>query len=336
MTSAHSSLNQDQLTLLSVDSPAKTSAKRERVPAWLAADQASSTNCSESFAWWDPATSSWKTSAPSSVDQRVFPCPADDAYAAGILYGEGCITIHRRVKKGWEAFSLRVDLGMTDKAMDLLLWHRSRYGGSVNQNRAATSEWAAAHRWVITGAPAAAFLRRVLPYLRLKAEQARIGVKLEDALTQNGRKWNESLRAEGRVCWELIKHLNRKGPSESAPPGWFARLVGGQWLTSQTSLLTSHGLESFSERWPRQGMTRNGRAYRQRLWVPAINVIGGGALPTPTVNDSKNSTLPPSQQNRDSLPGHLLRDDCLPTGAATYMNPSFVEEMMGFPVGWTA
>ena len=26
----------------------------------------------------------------------------------------------------------------------------------------------------------------------------------------------------------------------------------------------------------------------------------------------------------------------IPTGAATYLNPSFVEEMMGFPVGWTA
>jgi hypothetical protein len=26
----------------------------------------------------------------------------------------------------------------------------------------------------------------------------------------------------------------------------------------------------------------------------------------------------------------------IPTGTATYLNPSFVEEMMGFPVGWTA
>jgi len=31
----------------------------------------------------------------------------------------------------------------------------------------------------------------------------------------------------------------------------------------------------------------------------------------------------------------MLRDDSIPTGAATYLNPSFVEEMMGFPVGWT-
>jgi hypothetical protein len=58
-------------------------------------------------------------------------------------------------------------------------------------------------------------------------------------------------------------------------------------------------------------------------------------LPTPTVNDSKNSTLPPSQIDRNGLAGAMLRDPSIPTGEATYLNPSFVEEMMGFPVGWT-
>jgi hypothetical protein len=58
-------------------------------------------------------------------------------------------------------------------------------------------------------------------------------------------------------------------------------------------------------------------------------------LPTPTTNDSKNASLPLSQAERDGLAGAMLRDDSIPTGAATYLNPSFVEEMMGFPVGWT-
>ncbi len=58
-------------------------------------------------------------------------------------------------------------------------------------------------------------------------------------------------------------------------------------------------------------------------------------LPTPTVNDSKNSSLPPSQADRDGLAGAMLSDTSIPTGEATYLNPSFVEEMMGFPVNWT-
>jgi len=58
--------------------------------------------------------------------------------------------------------------------------------------------------------------------------------------------------------------------------------------------------------------------------------------PTATANDSKNASLPPSQADRDGLVGTMLRNDSIPTGAATYLNPSFVEEMMGFSIGWTA
>ncbi|MFZ9087028.1 MAG: hypothetical protein ACO3C6_10815, partial [Steroidobacteraceae bacterium] len=94
------------------------------------------------------------------------------------------------------------------------------------------------------------------------------------------------------------------------------------WRTSQRSLLTEWTL--YSERWPRQGLMLNGRAYRQQLWAPAIKGIGGGVLPTPVARDWKGVG------RADQLPTVLT-----PTGAATYLNPSFVEEMMGFPVGWT-
>jgi hypothetical protein len=69
---------------------------------------------------------------------------------------------------------------------------------------------------------------------------------------------------------------------------------------------------------------------------PNLETIVAKMLPTPTANDSKNASLPPSQAHRDGLAGAMLRDDLIPTGGATYLNPSFVEEMMGFPVGWTA
>ena len=54
--------------------------------------------------------------------------------------------------------------------------------------------------------------------------------------------------------------------------------------------------------------------------------------PTPTVNNSKNSTLPPSQIKHDNTPGALLRDGEPPGGQ---LNPAWVERMMGWPDGWT-
>lgn len=53
-------------------------------------------------------------------------------------------------------------------------------------------------------------------------------------------------------------------------------------------------------------------------------------MATPTAQDAKNSTLPASQLNRDSVPGNLLQQ-----GQTGQLNPLFVEWLMGFPEGWT-
>lgn len=78
---------------------------------------------------------------------------------------------------------------------------------------------------------------------------------------------------------------------------------------------------------------------------------------TPAAQDSKNSTLPPSQVKRDTLPGDILRElwatPCAgdAVGAAGggmgrslrtdthgnggQLNPDWVDCLMGFPAGWT-
>lgn len=54
--------------------------------------------------------------------------------------------------------------------------------------------------------------------------------------------------------------------------------------------------------------------------------------PTPTAQDAKNSTLPPSQMGRDSIPGALLRNG---EKAGGQLNPTWVEWLMGWPIGAT-
>lgn len=63
-------------------------------------------------------------------------------------------------------------------------------------------------------------------------------------------------------------------------------------------------------------------------------------LPTPTVNDSKNNPSTPSQWNRDNSMSvqvaqafGITMDQAI--GNNFQLNPPFVEEMMGFPIGWT-
>jgi hypothetical protein len=53
-------------------------------------------------------------------------------------------------------------------------------------------------------------------------------------------------------------------------------------------------------------------------------------FPTPTCNDAKNNN-PPSQRTENGR-----HSDQLNVVAGGSLNPSWVEWLMGFPIGWTA
>ena len=78
-------------------------------------------------------------------------------------------------------------------------------------------------------------------------------------------------------------------------------------------------------------------------WNPSLCGALGAAkvpttLPTPTTRDWKDGS---QQACRNTPPNGLLEREihhaqCSPlNGPPMYLNPSFVEEMMGYPVGWT-
>ena len=128
-------------------------------------------------------------------------------------------------------------------------------------------------------------------------------------------------RANSAMTCELHGQADKPNPN--------LETVIGRMLPTPTA---SDAIRGNTPETQRAHMERKGRTGSQMHWPLSVMAQ---LLSTPTVNDSRNSTLPPSQRGRDSLPGQMLRDDSIPTGAATYLNPSFVEEMMGFPLNWT-
>jgi hypothetical protein len=138
------------------------------------------------------------------------------------------------------------------------------------------------------------------------------------------------------------------------------------WRTSQLSLLEEWG--EFSETWPRAGMTRSGTAYRLAPLAPLTRGIASGLLPTPAATEygtNQGGGMGRTGPVRPSL-GTMARKDLWPTptavtdtgGAALCkwggagsraklrtlvspqelngaLNPTWVEWLMGFPLGWT-
>jgi hypothetical protein len=187
---------------------------------------------------------------------------------------------------------------MTVKARPVLEQLRTEYGGTIQNSREATERWDAACCWVLCGSEAASFLTRILPYLRLKEEQARVGLKVEEIRLSLPKpagtraRWIPEASQRCAVLKRRMHELNAKGPStlspgSESPVAW---LVAGTWVTSQADLFSDLGWAPYSETLPRSGSMRNGRLYERPTSAPRTGGSGGsssrGLLPTPTVSDA--------------------------------------------------
>ena len=140
------------------------------------------------------------------------------------------------------------------------------------------------------------------------------------------------------------------------------------WKTWQTCVV--EGLETYSVRWPRSGMTRNGIAYQLAALAPTTFEIASGSLPTSTAQGLKSLNSAGGSNARRKwakmLPkimptqtAHDYRGGCLPErsermreqsargldlpsvlrllfpDSTGLVRPSWAEARMGFPIGWT-
>jgi hypothetical protein len=126
------------------------------------------------------------------------------------------------------------------------------------------------------------------------------------------------------------------------------------WRTPQCSLLA--GLDVFSETWPRWGIMRAGECSVQSMPAHLTNETGSGLLPTPVADDAMDSEqvkmwpTPQSSDHKGAGKNGELRDRLdyaaerggtksneypAPPESGGQLNPTWVEWLMGWPIGWT-
>jgi hypothetical protein len=110
--------------------------------------------------------------------------------------------------------------------------------------------------------------------------------------------------------------------------------------TSQTCFLghqnsLEDGLAEFSQTWPPSGMMRNGKIYQRQPWALPIADQESGLLPTPTASQWRGAArkrFKGSPNYKGSFTVEALRHSI---ECPQYINPDFVEVIMGFPIKWT-
>jgi len=208
-----------------------------------------------------------------------------------LIDGEGCISLAASRQRSRTYYNVRIDVGMTDKAMAVLEWLRLNYGGVINHFRKATEKWDSASTWRTFGARAACLLRRWMPYLVLKKEQARLAIWFEE---NKGISQKEKTRLHSEM-----KEMNRKGPRQRTSPkinpsemflAPFAVHADGEWWIPQMDLFTGTPSGLYCGTFPRSGGAANGIAFQRPPSAPRTSAIVSSCwLPTPTASQYGSS-----------------------------------------------
>lgn len=147
----------------------------------------------------------------------------DLAYVAGMVDADGCISVLKRHYKptGVDYFFAKIDAKqVTPEAVTLA----HQLGGSLYLEKPGNDRSRPLYRWEASASTAVAVLRLLLPYLRIKREQALNAIALAEArpvLSRKGVARGAVLRTNAenetlRVHYDRARELNRVGNHAAA------------------------------------------------------------------------------------------------------------------------
>ena len=141
----------------------------------------------------------------------------DKAYLAGLIDGEGCVSIRKWKDKG-KYFGYTLCLDIANSNPKLVKWIVENFGGKIYSYKFKNPNHKIRHDWRIYHQRAADILLTVLPYLVIKKTQALLAIEFRDTFYKG--KTAES-RADMVTLRERIiaqMHiLNNKGNRQKFP-----------------------------------------------------------------------------------------------------------------------
>ena len=137
----------------------------------------------------------------------------EKSYIAGIVDGEGCIRISKvdsgAIKRLHNRYTLTIQIQMVDKKVVSWLHQKCKgylYFQPINLTKYPNCR--DRYRWTLQNFDCQYFLEVILPYLKLKNKQAKIGLKFLALLPGN-------IKTK-HLYWEKISKLNQTGRNEDA------------------------------------------------------------------------------------------------------------------------
>lgn len=131
---------------------------------------------------------------------------SDIAYLAGLFDGEGCLIVRPKSKlaSGNYNISYHLEIGMTDRRP--IDWCKQVTGkGNVYYLPSKKSKWSDNYRWVVCSKQAASIVVLLLPFLKVKREQAVLFLELNSIKSQYRRGYAQNFERQYVIMAEIAK-----------------------------------------------------------------------------------------------------------------------------------
>lgn len=145
------------------------------------------------------------------------------AYMAGIIDGEGCLTISRQIRKDRKNPSFKTSITVSNTDRRLVDIFHENFGGVIYETKdnRVSKGWANSFTWHCSIGNSAIFLKAILPYLIAKKAQALMILEFQEVQSQYVRKSKgQGLGTKGLSEEEIevrqyyhnsVRNLNLKG-----------------------------------------------------------------------------------------------------------------------------
>lgn len=111
----------------------------------------------------------------------------DLIYFAGIVDGEGCIHIDSYGAKGKNKNQVgQIRLRIRHTYYPLIVWIKDTFGGSLYKCKKIQPRFKNTWEWQVSCKKAAEILQKILPYMKVKAQQARLVIKFQETKGKAG------------------------------------------------------------------------------------------------------------------------------------------------------
>lgn len=102
------------------------------------------------------------------------------AYTAGLFDGEGCVLLNKQSpRKNGKTTPYYLKISIRSTYKPVIEWLRETYGGSIGASKPYKVTHKPSWEWLLYSNDALRFLQSVRPYLKIKLDEAIIGIEFQ-------------------------------------------------------------------------------------------------------------------------------------------------------------